>query len=70
MKIYELTPINERKSFYGKAKVVETDNLIQLLSYDTIVAEFNKDTKEYKVNGEYSQTTNTHIKSFVKFLGL
>ena len=36
MKIYELTPTNGRKSFYGKAKVIIEDNGTETLySYDT-----------------------------------
>ena len=66
MNIYELTArFDPRKSFYGKAKVIEHDNgNRQLLSYDTIVAEIDK-------NGEFSllwngntQTTSRHIKEF------
>lgn len=67
MKTFELTPQNGRKSFYGKAKVIETDDKIELKSYDTIVAQINKQTNEFTVNGKYSLATNTHIKSFRKF---
>lgn len=67
MKTFELTPQNGRKSFYGKAKVIETDKEIQLQSYDTIVAQIDKESKRFTVNGKYSLTTNTHIKSFRKF---
>ena len=39
MNAYELKPINNRKSFYGKAEVIEKDNGdIELRSYNTIVA--------------------------------
>lgn len=67
MQVYELMARYEsRKSFYGKAKVIEHDNGIkQLLSYDTIVGEIK--------NGEYfqlwdgkTQTTSRHIKEFKK----
>lgn len=67
MKTFELTPTNGRKSFGGKARVIETDNEIQLLSYDTIVAQIDKETNQFSINGEYSLTTNTHIKSFREF---
>ena len=70
MRITELIPTNGRKSFYGKAKVIETDNEIKLLSYNTIVAEYNKDTNQYKENGKYSQTTSAHINAFKKYLGI
>lgn len=36
MKMYELSPGNGRKSFYGKAKVlIESDGSETLFSYDT-----------------------------------
>ena len=67
MHIYELSArYDSRKSFYGKAHVIEHDNgVMQLQSYDTIVGEIK--------NGEYfqlwegkSQTTIRHIKEFKK----
>jgi len=67
MRTFELKPQNGRKSFGGKAKVIETDDKIQLKSYDTIVAQIDKQTNELTVNGKYSMTTNTHIKSFREF---
>jgi len=68
--IFELTPTNGRKSFNGKCKVIVENNKAELLSYDTIVAEINLETKEYKQNGNYSQTTNTHINAFKQFYGV
>ena len=39
MKAYELKPTNNRKSFYGKATIIEReDGTIELKSYNTIVA--------------------------------
>ena len=67
MNIYELSArFDSRKSFYGKALVIEHDDgTKQLQSYSTIVGEIK--------NGEYiqlwdgkSQTTNRHIKEFKK----
>lgn len=67
MNIYELAPrYDSRKSFYGKAHVIELDNgTKQLQSYNIIVGEIK--------NGEYfqlwdgkSQTTTRHIKEFKK----
>ena len=63
--IYDLIPMyDSRKSFYGKAKVIEMENEIVLQSYDTFVASI----KEGKViiNGFYSNTTLRHIKEFLK----
>ena len=67
-----------RKTFYGKAKVHETyqDNIqhMELLSYDTLVADYvyykNENKKVYEYLGKYSQTTSRHQKEFFKQLGL
>lgn len=67
---------DSRKSFYGKAKVIENImsdwKEIGLYSYDTLVAkiiETEKDTK-YINYGKYSQTTTRHQKEFFKQNGL
>jgi hypothetical protein len=67
--IFELSPKN-RKSFGGKCKVIVENGKAELLSYDTIVATYDLENKEYKQNGEYSQTTNSHIKAFKEFYGI
>ena len=70
MSIMELCPYyDSAKSFYGKAKVIEIENDVFLMSYDTIVAFFNRDTKVAKVIGTYSATTLRHIKEFLKQSG-
>lgn len=70
MSIMELCPYyDSAKSFYGKAKVIEIENDVFLMSYDTIVASFNRDTKVAKVIGTYSATTLRHIKEFLKQSG-
>ena len=69
MKTYTLYPINGRKSFNGKCRVIEENDTLKLQSYDTIVAEYNKKTDEVKVNGYYSVTTMTHINSFLNHVG-
>ena len=67
MNIYELSArFDSRKSFYGKARVIELDNgNIQLMSYDTIVGEI-KNGKYYQIWDGRSQTTTRHIKEFIK----
>lgn len=67
MNIYELTArYDARKSFYGKAHVIELDNgIVQLLSYDTIVGEI-KNGKYYQLWNGKTQTTTRHIKEFKK----
>jgi hypothetical protein len=66
MELLELLPHNGRKSFYGKAHVLLSDNTATLYSYNTEIAQYNKATKEYKLiySDKISQTTATHIKSF------
>lgn len=68
--IFELVPTNGRKSFGNKAKVIVENGVAKLLSYSTIVAEYKIGEKEYTQNGEYSQTTNSHIKAFKNFYGI
>ena len=61
---YDLVPSN-RKSFYGKAKVVDKGNgEYELRSYDTIVSR----AKNGKVThlGKYSPTTTRHQREFEK----
>lgn len=68
MRIFELLPVNDsRKSFYGKARVIENDDYIWLLSYDTIVAVLQDGRMELK--GWFSATTARHIKEFAQFYG-
>lgn len=72
MKTFELQPEN-RKSFYGKAKVLQTpEGNLYLKSYDTNVATYTKD-KTFEVAKDESLLTNTtlrHITAFRLYLGL
>lgn len=67
---------DSRKSFYGKAQVLEQTmsdwKEIVLYSYNTIVAKIieTKKTKKYIYYGKYSQTTTRHQKEFFKQNGL
>lgn len=66
MKIFELVPrYDARKSFYGKALVVDhEDGTIELKSYDTIVSRcVNGKVEEL---GKWSATTTRHQKEFRK----
>ena len=66
MKIFELsTRYDARKSFYGKAHVIDHENgTIELLSYDTIVSRcVNGKVEEL---GKWSATTTRHQKEFRK----
>lgn len=70
MRIYELPCMDRRKSFYGKAHVLEHENgTLELLSYDTIVCKIAPDGNFYKLWDGYSATTMRHINSFLSFFG-
>ena len=70
MKMFELNPTNGRKSFYGKAMVIEHDNgNIELRSYNTIVARIRNGRFERLWSG-YSATTMNHVNSFVDTFGI
>lgn len=54
-----------RKSFYGKAQVIDYGNgYMELKSYDTIVSSVNNGKVTH--NGKYSMTTSRHQKEFEK----
>jgi len=65
---YELTArYDARQSFYGKAHVIDHGNgKLELQSYNTIVAEIDNGRLIYDKLGEYSMTTNRHIREFIK----
>ncbi len=67
MQVLELKPTNGQKSFNGKAKVLIHKDKIELLSYETIVAQKDIKTNVLTINGKYSRTTNKHIKAFESF---
>ena len=70
VRIMELCPYyDSAQSFYGKAKVIEIENDVFLVSYDTIVAFYNRETKIAKVIDTYSATTLRHIKEFLRQSG-
>ena len=67
--VYDL-PICDRKSWYGKAKVFETENEIFLQSYDTFVCYFDKEKKIFeKLWDGYSATSMRHINCFMRYIG-
>jgi len=70
MKVFNLIPTNGRKSFYRKARVIDDGITAKLISYETIVAEIELNTMEYTQHGDFSKTTNIHIKCFKEFYGI
>jgi hypothetical protein len=68
--IYELIPkYDTRKSFYGKAKIINVGSEEKLYSYDTLVADYDRDSNTILVYGTHSNTTLRHIKEFLKQKG-
>lgn len=70
MKTIELTPVNGRKSFYGKCKVEIFGNLKSLISYGTKVASY--DGSSLWISNDPSHLTNTtltHINAFLVYCG-
>lgn len=67
MRTYDLTPIDARKSFYGKAKVTVDDNGTETLySYDTPIISRNKngELKPLYTGDKYGATTTRHVIAF------
>lgn len=67
-RIFELSPqYDSRKSFYGKAKVVQKENGDYVLySYNTPVATVRNGKRVPEEEYKASQTTNRHIKEFYR----
>jgi len=71
MKVFDLPCLDTRKSFYGKAQIIELDNgTKQLKSYNTIVCEITHNGEFKKIWSGSTMTTNRHIKSFKEFYGV
>ena len=65
MKLYELTPTDNRKSFYGKAVVeVAADGSETLYSYNTPIIKRTAAGELVKLWGGWSATTGRHIAAF------
>jgi len=72
MKTFELTPVNGSKSFYGKCRVEQRDQILTLKSYDTNVAKYSKKTDSLIITKDKKHLTNTtltHINAFLVYIG-
>lgn len=72
VKSFELRPIDGRKSFYGKARVINPGyGYISLVSYDTTVCSLDLESRKFirHWNG-YSATTMRHVNAFRAMYGL
>lgn len=71
MKMYELQPNDSRKSFYGKARVIEKDNGEKVLqSYNTEVCKVMSGGQFVRLWSGYSATTMRHVNSFLDLVGI
>ena len=71
MKIYELKPTDNRKSFYGKAIIIEKDNGEKILqSYETEVCKIKSNGEFVRLWSGYSATTMRHVNSFVQLFNI
>lgn len=66
---YELPCYDSRKSFYGKARVIEAPEGRYLQSYDTVVCFISYGGTFEKLWSGYSATTMRHINSFMHHIG-
>lgn len=64
-RIAELIPANGRKSFYGKARVLERGDTRYLVSYDTVVASVDGEGRVHRHSDWKSRTTCAHVRSFI-----
>jgi hypothetical protein len=67
--IFDLIPTNGRKSFGGKAKVRQENNVSELISFNTIVARYFHETNKVDIYGYFSPTTIQHQNAFLTFYG-
>lgn len=63
--VYELHPIDGRKSFYGKAIVHEMEDCSRILySYGIPVLKIDINDKPHRLWDSWSLSTGRHIKAF------
>lgn len=71
MRIFELQPIDNRQSFYGKIKVIEQDNGEAVLySYNTAVLKRTENGDFFRLWTGETRTTIRHVNAFLKFYGV
>lgn len=69
-KTFYLAPNDGRKSFYGKAVVIERDGEKLLQSYNTIVCKVDSCGNFKRLWNGWSATTQRHVNAFVDYYGL
>jgi len=69
--IIDIEPTNGRKSFFNKAKIVINENKHQLLSYNTIICEYNIDNGEFiMIYNNIGSTSRIHLTEFKKLYNI
>lgn len=51
---------------YGQCKMFRISNTLFLKSYETLVAFYNEETRQFYIDGLYSTTTRKHINAFLQ----
>lgn len=67
--VTELIPTDSRKSFNGRAKIVEANGRKNLLSYSTLMCGIDSRGKIHRYSDFQSATTNRHVKAFLETVG-
>lgn len=62
--------LKDRKSFYGKMKVIERDREKLLQSYNTIVCKLDSCGNFKRLWSGWSATTQRHVNAFVDYYGM
>ena len=70
-----LAPVDNRKSFNNKCYIEDDGEIIELYSYETKVAEYNKNTRDITItwtwfDGKFTITTKRHLNAFLSYLWL
>lgn len=68
--VFDLSPDDGRKSFYGKAKVFCHGNVRILQSYNTEVCAIDANGRFLRFWAGYSATTMRHVNRFLQFYGI
>lgn len=64
-KLFDLKPVDSRKSFYGKATVaVDSDGSQTLYSYNTPIIRKDPDGSLHRLYDGWSATTGRHVYAF------
>ena len=67
-RVFDRPCLDGRKSFYGKAKILECENGRYLQSYDTVVCFLSYGGTFKKLWDGYSSTTMRRVNSFLQFV--